>query len=117
MPSYNEFARYRLYGGNEQIAKWWDNAKGYMRIERYGNLPKELTFQQYVKNMSNPKFGEQWQPINFSPKRLDKHYEDHVVKVLDKQKESLGNISKEQYVDKARKLLKNNKIEQFYSKK
>lgn len=105
MISYDRFVSIRMNGGTEKQKLWWKDAKSYMRQYREGNLSDKWTFKQwrYDQNgVENPK----WRAVDFNPKLFYKdHYEKHVQNVIDSPKESMGDLSPEQYIRRARNLL------------
>lgn len=105
MIGYNHFVEMKLTGGNKALQTWWKDAKSYMRQYREGNLSDKWTFKQWRYNQGGPE-DPRWRAVDFNPKLFYKnHYERHVINVINKPNESLGDISPEKYVDIAKKIL------------
>lgn len=75
----------------------WKNVKSYVSLSRKGEMPSTLNLNKYDDNMQN----KNWEVVDFSPKRVDAHVDKHLSE--------FGDITKEEYIDNARKLL-NTKI-------
>ena len=71
----------------------WENIKKYVDLSRRKDVPTSLSFSKYDSNMKNI----DWEAIDFSPKRIDTHFEKHV--------KEFENITKEMYTKQARNLL------------
>ena len=74
----------------------WENVKEYVSISRHGEMPNNLSFNKYYDNIKDVN----WEAVDFSPLRVDKHYEKHANEFSD--------IDKETYINNAKKLLNSN---------
>lgn len=71
----------------------WENVKKYVEISKKGDMPNLLSFNKYDSNMKNIN----WEAVDFSPNKVDKHFEKHA--------KEFDNIDVETYRNQAKDLL------------